>query len=361
MLSALQRLKFQLLAEGMAISAAARTKLLAQAPGGVLTLADYASTSGVPIRLPGDIYVNAPISDYNPNFVDASPHVLDWTGEGFVLRSGPHEWPAEPIPVPAYGFRNNSVGEPYSHYGLTHTDRVRISPISGCANRCTFCDLPRRYEYRLKDADLLIETIRVALADPVLPASHVLISGGTPKDKDFGYLRNVYERVLEAFPGIPVDIMMLPLEGVIDLRALRAQGLHGLSINLEIFDDALRRKIVPEKNAIPMEAWLSVIAKGVELFGAEVRSMLMVGLEPMEATLAGVRALAERGCTPVLSPFRPAPGTPLQDQPPPSAAFFEELFLRATDICEGLGMRLGPQCAPCQHNTLTFPQQDAAL
>lgn len=349
------KVKFQLLAEGMTVSDAARTQLVNNSPAGALTLADYASTSGIPICLPGSIWVNSPIIDHNPNFVNNSRYQLDWVGNAFVLRSSGQEWLVSTAPVPAYASRNNSQGEPYSHFGLTHTDRVRISPIGGCANRCSFCDLPQAFEYRLKDIQMLLELVRVAMVDPVLPARHIMISGGSPRKSDYGYLRDVYESVLAAFAPVPVDIMMLPLQEVLDLNALHRHGLNGLSINLELFDDAHRRKMIPEKDAIPKAKWLSFISRAVEIFGREVRSMLMVGLEPIEKTIQGVRALAERGCTPVLSPFRPAMGTPLQNVPAPTAEFFEEVFLRATEVCDVHGIALGPQCAACQHNTLSFP------
>src|SRR5262249_22894405 len=92
------------------------------------------------------------------------------------------------------------------------------------------------------------------------------------------------------------------------------------------------------------------------IFGpGRIRSLLMVGLESMEATLAGVEFLALRGCQPVLSPFRPAPGTRLEKMPPPRTEFLVEVYLRAREIGDRRGVNLGPDCLPCQHNTLTFP------
>lgn len=355
MLTSLQRLKFKLFTQGMSISDRARQQLVKSSTCETLTFADYASTSGIPLCLPEDIWVNVPIIDHNPNFVNTTPHHLDWTGEGFILQSYQDEWPVLPIPVPAFASKNNFQGEPHIHYGLTHTDRVRVSPISGCANSCNFCDLPRRFTYRCKNVNLIKETIQVALDDPVLPAKHILISGGTPQEKDYDYLVNVYEEVLEAFPLVPIDIMMLPLSKVLNIESLKKKGLNGLSINMELFDDDWRKRMIKEKNTIKKESWLSFIDKSVESFGSEVRSMLMVGIEPMEKTLDGVQALAERGCTPVLSPFRPALLTPLFDHPAPTAEYFEDVYLRAFEICEKYSVKLGPQCIPCQHNTLTFP------
>ena len=75
----------------------------------------------------------------------------------------------------------------------------------------------------------------------------------------------------------------------------------------------------------------------------------------MEETLRGVEALAALGCHPTLSPFRPAAGTRLAGQPPPSAAFLSEVLDRSRAIVARHGVRLGPDCVPCQHNTLAFP------
>ena len=85
--------------------------------------------------------------------------------------------------------------------------------------------------------------------------------------------------------------------------------------------------------------------------------MLMVGLESIEDTLAGVNAIAERGATPVLSPFRPDPKTPLRDYDPVGADQLEETYLRAREVANGHGVELGPNCIPCGHNTLTLSAQ----
>ena len=40
--------------------------------------------------------------------------------------------------------------------------------------------------------------------------------------------------------------------------------------------------------------------------------------------------------------------------------FLAEAYERAIEIVEGFGVKLGPRCIPCQHNTLTFPDGSEA-
>ncbi|MCE5333836.1 MAG: radical SAM protein [Desulfobacteraceae bacterium] len=321
-----------------------------------MTLADYASTSGVAICLEGDVWVNAPISDHNPNFVVAPPSVLDVRDGRFVVVSGKTEVAAELLPVPGYYDKRNESGELYIDYCHTHTDRARISPIEGCSQACKFCDLSYQYRYRLKDVSALVESVRVALSDRLLPARHVLISGGTPAGNDYEYLNNVYEAVLSEFSDIPVDIMMTPLPNLMDIERLNTLGVHQLSINIEMYNSGLAERYMPEKAAVGIDAYLGFIEKAVEILGpGRVRSLILVGLEDTSDTLAGVKALAERGCEPVLSPFRPSPKTPLRKLQPPGAELLSEVYQRSVDIVEKCGVKLGPKCIPCMHNTLTFP------
>ena len=87
--------------------------------------------------------------------------------------------------------------------------------------------------------------------------------------------------------------------------------------------------------------------------------MLMVGLEEAETTLAAVAELAKIGCVPVLSPFRPDPITDLASMPPPSAEEMARIFLEAREIAGKYGVKLGPRCVPCSHNTLTLADGSA--
>ena len=117
------------------------------------------------------------------------------------------------------------------------------------------------------------------------------------------------------------------------------------------------RKYMAGKARLGLAHYLDYIDSAAELFGeGRVRSLLLVGLEPMDDTLRGVEELAKRGCDPTLSPFRPDPSTPLQNLAPPTVDVLMETYLRSQEIVSRYpGVQLGPRCVPCQHNTLTFP------
>lgn len=354
-LTSAERLKFALLADGLTISPKARALLNEANEDRPLTPADYASTSGVILRLEDDVWVNAPITDYNSNFVDASPYTLDAGTEGLVVHGNGLESTAAFWLPPAYHGTNGSNDKPLNYYSFTHGDRVRLAPIMGCGMVCKFCNIPYEDRYGTKPVAALTEAVDTALADVLQPAHHLLVSGGTPHERDIGYLRDVYDTVLQTFPDLEIDIMMVPIDGLLDLARLDSLGVHQFSINIEIFNTEIAAHLMRQKYGRGLDWYLGFLEGATEVLGpGRVRSMLMVGLEPLEDTLAGVSAILERGCIPVLSPFRPSPSTPLQDLPPPDAAALEDTYLRGLELATAAGATLGPDCIPCTHNTLTL-------
>jgi hypothetical protein len=141
----------------------------------------------------------------------------------------------------------------------------------------------------------------------------------------------------------------------VEPERLSAIGISALSVNLELFDVDLARKYMRRKHDQGRDSYLDFLERAAECMGpGRVRSMLLAGLEPMSSTLAGVEAIAARGCVPVLSPFRPDPSTPLHDLKAPTATALREVYLRAHEITQRFDVPLGPTCVPCSHNTLAF-------
>lgn len=348
-------MKLRLLTEGVAPTPAAIEHMVAATERRKLTPADFASTTGLILRLESSEWVNAPVVDHNANFVRDPGCVLDLREGALVVRWDALEFAAEYWVPPNYHDRSDPVGNPWNWSAVTHGDRVRLSPMQGCAMVCKFCNIPYEDRYGMKSKAILIGALQTALADPVQPARHVLISGGTPKPGEFGYLSEVYEEVLTVFSGVQIDIMMAPTGDLLDFDQLRRWGVYQLSLNLEVFNLEAARVLMRYKWRDGRQMYLDQIGRAAEALGrGRVRSMLMVGLEAVEDTLRGVRAIAERGAVPVLSPFRPDPATPLCQRPPPSVEMLEEVYLRAEEIVADFGGELGPSCTPCTHNTLTF-------
>jgi len=357
-LSPEETLKFRLLADGVTVHPRARAAWMERF-GGPLTLAEYATTSGLALVLPGELYVNAPLTD-----AEAAVELRFAAGEFFVADQIA-ETPVEVIPVPAF-HRGTQVDaldgsvQPHTNYGVTHTDRCRVSPIAGCAWKCRFCDLPYEFAYRKRHAENLLDVIRVAQDDPLAPARHALVSGGTPRrGADEDWMDETY-RYLVANAPMPVDVMMPPRRDLGHPEWLASIGVNMVSINLEVSAPERGRVLAPAKAKLGRDHYLEYIERAVESFGiGRVQSLILVGtaIEPLEDTLRGVRDLAERGCIPVLSPFRPDPITPMRNMPAATRDEIVSAYLATVDICDRVanGVRPGPRCIPCHHNTVTLP------
>jgi len=150
----------------------------------------------------------------------------------------------------------------------------------------------------------------------------------------------------------------VPLPGLLRFDSLRDCGVKGVSINLELCNENVAHKLMPKKSSLPRQSWLEAIDQAVKVFGlGAVRSLVLVGLELSDDTIGAVEVLSAHGCVPVLSPFRPHPATPLRSHPPPTVELLTEVYERSAEVAARHGMKLGPSCIPCQHNTLTFPDR----
>lgn len=200
------------------------------------------------------------------------------SGGGEGLSVGASFWPQ-----PSYHGTAGPWG-PINNFVVTHGDRARLSPVRSCAMTCTFCNVP--YDdpinvYALKSPEAALSAVRTAVTDPLQPAHHLLISGGTPKPKDVGWLRELYARMLVELPDVPIDIMMVPLPELFDLRELAKLGLNELSINIELFNRERTREYARQKYNQGLNFYLDFIERASNELGiGRTRSMLMVGLRP---------------------------------------------------------------------------------
>ena len=105
------------------------------------------------------------------------------------------------------------------------------------------------------------------------------------------------------------------------------------------------------------DKYMEMLQYATQLWGktGDVRTAFIVGLEPAESLLEGVEEICRIGVAPILSVFRPIPGTDGENLTPPSNELLLDIYQKAESICEKYNLRLGPTCVPCQNNTLSMP------
>lgn len=360
-LKLVERLKISLFTRGIRLSPSAITELTRN--GTIpLSVHEYATTGGITFVVDDDVYVNAPFdnafctdpeAELRYEADAASPFSVQFLGDQIPVR--------RVLPLPGFLSARDSQGNLATDTVFSHADRIRVSPVGGCAMFCDFCDIAG-LRPRLRPVSQLLEAIAIAQADTELPADHLLISGGTPPIPMYSAWDETCAAIVAALT-IPVDVMMPPRPtdpGFID--RLADFGVYGYSINIEVYDEMIGASMASHKQRIGHAGYAHAIERAVARTGGQgrVRSLILVGLEPIEQTLAGVEFLARLGCDPVLSPFRPTEGTRLADAPAPSYDMLRQVYLESREIVERHSVQLGPRCIPCQHNTLTFPDASGA-
>ena len=185
---AMTRIKLRLLAEGLRVEAGAD---LGSKPA---LRVRSGSCGGLDLILPDGTWVNAPVDEA---FARRSELRLVAATAGPVLIVDRDRIPVRLVSEPAYYRAQTSSGKPMSRVGQLCSDRVGIGITNACtfyrsaASRCRFCSigLNTTVEQGNKADVDVIETIAAAIDDPVAPARHILLGGGTPDPRDTGARR----------------------------------------------------------------------------------------------------------------------------------------------------------------------------
>lgn len=358
------RIKFGLLSRGAVVTTAA-DEAMHDVKRPVRTRSGV--SGGLDIRLDGFIDVNVPVRE---PYVQESPYRLDFADDVFMVRRDDDvQCEFQPLPTPGYYRRVTADGEePMAKIGqMCSSDRFCYGMTGPTCffwksdRRCRYCTIGRNYseDAARKQAKHLIEVLRAAVEDGRTPARHVLVGGGTPKGDDMGaeMSAELCELIKRHFPEISIYVMIAaPLENR-HLDLLKSAGADEIGLNLEFWSDSAWDEFIPGKrDFIGKKRYLEALEHTVGLVGpVNTRSILIAGLEPLEATKAAALHLAEMGVMPIISPFRPLADAMLQDRRGPGAEEYFELWSEVNDALRPMSMPLGPACVACQNNTLALP------
>ena len=317
---------------------------------------DYITTKGLLLCLENKVYVNA---NLNKN----SRYKIDYIDKKFILSESSEICQVHIFQPPNFALQTTKLpnGLPITNFVNIHGDRIRIQPIGGCANRCKFCDL-NQIKYQLHSISDLEQAFLYALENHGF--KHILISGGSPRNNnsDFQYLTEVYQYFGSKYgKRFPIDVMLVPrgLEPGKDskqdyynfLTKLKSWNITGIYANLELYNDSLRKKYIPQKDDIGKEKYYEFLKIATEVFGKEnVKSCIIIGLEEVEDSLKAVEELCSLGCMPVLSPY-----VPIDNKiPSPTPEMMKKVLIQAQKIADKYKVALGPSCNLCKHNTIHF-------
>lgn len=306
-----------------------------------------------------DIVVNSAI---RVKFTKMSPFEIKTSSEGLMLYCC--NMPVIDVAIQAsdvLGEKMTSSGTKVKDICLFATDRVRVQHATNCHFKrcevgCDFCEVDN-HEFAFEMQDIL-EGIDLYI-DSEYEFRHFLIGGRTEKPSQEA------RKILEIAGHIhkrgdwPIYVMCIPPQEKKVLDQFYDAGITELALNIEIWDRNLARKWMPGKGAIPRERYLEMLEHATGLWGKEgaVRTSFIVGLESRGSLMEGIKAVCAIGVAPILSVFRPIPGTKGEHIVPPANEELLWIYTQAQSICKEYGLELGPSCVPCQNNTLSLPHE----
>ncbi|GAB2481686.1 MSMEG_0568 family radical SAM protein [Jatrophihabitans fulvus] len=267
-----------------------------------------------------------------------------------------------PVERPRFYDLATADGVPYEQIARLHgKDVLATTVVQTCirydeSERCRFCAIEESLEQgsttAVKTPAQLAEVARAAVElDGV---RQMVMTTGTSAGRDRGarHLARCVRAVVEALPGLPVQVQLEPPADLAAIGGLREAGAVSIGIHVESLDDTVRRRWMPGKGSVPMAEYRAAWAEAVRVFGRnQVSTYLIVGLgEDADELVAGAAELIDMGVYPFVVPYRPIAGTLAttvdRAQAPPSW-LVADVTSRVGELLEQADMRGSEQKAGC--------------
>jgi radical SAM protein (TIGR04043 family) len=289
----------------------------------------------------------------------ASPYTVT----GGRLRKGRMDLGIEARPSvrPKFYDLTTADGIPYHKIALLHgRDVLATTVVQTCIRyaedqRCRFCTI----EESLAAGATIAAKTPAQLAEVAAAAvrldgvRQLVMTTGTTAGPDRGgrHLARCVRAVLDAVPGLPVQVQLEPPKDLSVLAELKQAGAAAIGIHVESMDDAVRKKWMPGKSAVPLAEYERAWDEAVRVFGwNRVSTYLLVGLgEDPDDLVTAAGTLIGRGVYPFVVPMRPMAGTLARrdgaTSPPPSLV--ADVTARVAELLRAAGMAGADQEAGC--------------
>jgi len=294
-----------------------------------------------------------------------SPYRLQAQPQGSVTLARADGDPLPSVAVtrePAFYSLSTADGIPYRSIALLHgRDVLATTLLQTCirfrdrSDSCQFCAI----EQSLEDARTIVRKTPEQVAEVTEAAvrldgiQQLVMTTGTPNSDDRGArLMADTATAVKRRVTIPIQAQCEPPADPIWYERMKQAGVDSLGMHLEVVEPEVRRRILPGKSDVSLDAYYQAFADAVAVFGrGQVSTYLLAGLgDRAESLIACSERLIAMGVYPFVVPFVPIAGTPLEHHPAPSTNFMVEIYtavaarLKQSDISAD-AMAAG--CAKC--------------
>ncbi len=298
-----------------------------------------------------------------------SPYRVDERdGKLTIFRSGEPLAEVKWITRPAYYNRKTSNGHRMVSIGQTGgEDCLFFCYQNYCSyfpkhEQCLFCNLvatTQTYDSVLKqkDSEEMGEVAAAAFDEGTM--KHILLTGGCfNHQKEIEVVAAIMKSVREhtGLDRVPGTILPSPARTMDEIKRYHETGIQAIGFSMEIWDERMYQAICPGKSKdVSHAAFLESIQHAVKVFGpGNVYGVFVMGLEPRDTLLAGVKELTGLGANVVPFVWSPNPGSKLAGHRAPTAQWFVETNLEAAEIVANSGVPSGTEnhCYRCDGNSL---------
>jgi hypothetical protein len=300
------------------------------------------------------IPVNIPILH---QFTNNSPFTLcEENGDLFLSRNDQIFLNCSLTKFPEWYQLNTSQGLPMPKVLIVEGVRTLIGTVRNTCDyfkigkQCTFCALGPYSGIKNKTPQDFVDTIQAATSYSENYQLH-LTGGNVLNRGDRGILDYLdYVAEIRRISNIPISIEISPPENLDDIKRAVDAGVNAFSINLEIWDNKLRKLFCPAKSLISKGSYYKTWNYGLKILGPnQVCSVLVFGLESSESTLMGAEAIVKEGVIPTIIPFRKNNGSLLENfrGPDPKELIHVSRIVGNLMKQSGLEPKAQPGCTNC--------------
>ncbi len=331
--------------------------------------------SGLELILPGGYWTNVPVVE---RFAESSPYLVRME-EGELLLERDGEFVCRPTlsPKPSWYEGTTSSGTKMRQVGSLQGTYLGIYPGKVCEywtrdvkDNCKFCSVGLNLGHDdadEKNVEEVMEVVRAAMLQSGI--TYVDFNTGHYEGETYLDLLEPYIRAIKDETGLLVGIQTPPHADLKRYDALKAMGVNRVSFCFELFNRERFVEVCPGKHTqYGLDRYLQAIEYCASLGRGNLTKLqpwltngeIIVGLEPMEDSIAAIDWITERGAVPTVCVFRPLEGTDYAELEPPTTEECIPVFRRLYDRCMEKGLPIG--VAPNIHVSLVMlPEECVGL